>query len=840
MPRIALSALRAVVLPALMACGLLVGPSTRGAIDTNLATATLRLPQSPSGATTALTSAQFSFFVWVRPVAKLEQPASVFTLPGVFSLTVMPNGAVSAALTRASGSPTSISAVTGAGGVPQNEWSLLACSYSSGTLTVHARSVSGGALSASSAPSAGFLAGPASGPITIGATDSTFGLVGAYAIVAIRSHAITSADATAVFEARVHHGPFSRITTSSGGLMNGPGGCVFMVNHSISTLPLNALQTSSTTGERVSQVNIAVTPKNYQVYDTGSGIFGTTINVVRPVTQTNGFTFRSPFDAPLSGFFEREIPQVDPPLPPFTQVSAVAPRARRLFTGPAGAGPVKVMISANSRAVQGNDGTSLSPGNFAHGFIGIQPNLVSGVMNRRPDNYFNPWFGFTGTNNNAFVAGTFQFAGFTDFSRFWSNSDIGNGTGPGGGVILAPTTIYTMRARPEGLMIATAPLVSQAYVLKYPGASHVEYTPNKHSSQGFFGTDVAGTTTIPLDTTTYTHTINTGAGDQVIGGTRIALAGDKTGQVIAGHACYVNGAISVISAVDFNFTTAGKTTVFFEKSLGVIPGNGAILRFGPWSFETLSYTFPALDALDPLTWRGLRIAAGPTGAGVVIYGLSAWRPNVDGFVIGVSGWGGNGYQTQIDRSFAAAIPAWMQVLSPDVWLEMFAQQDSSAFSQGSYANIIQNALPHTDLVWLGDWVHGEPLFIPAPSPWDNYILLEAEGRNIPAVSLLQHPQGGSVLEQLSDGLRADVGHFNQRGNERLATLWTEALGQVALPPPLPGDTNEDGMVNFADLNAVLSTFGQSGQGLIGDVDYNNRVDFVDLNILLSNFGVSLP
>ncbi len=839
MPRIALSALRALILPAALACALHPGHVAKGAVDTNLATATLRLPQTPSGATTALTSPSFSVFVWVRPVAELELPASVFTVPGVFSLVVQPSGAVSATLSRASGTPASLTASTPAGGAPINEWSLLACSYSGGALRVDVRSVSGGAKSGISAASPGFVAGPASGPLTLGATDTSFGLVGAYAILAVRNHPVSAQDVTAVFESRTHHAPYSMNTTGSGGLMNGTAGCVFMVNHSITTLPVNALQVASTTGERVSQVGSPVTTKNYQVYDTGSGIFGTTINVARPVTQTGGFTFRSPFDAPLSGFFVRDVPQVSPPLPPFTQVSAVAPRARRLFTGPAGGGPIRVMTSANSRAVQGNDGTSLSPGNFAHGFIGIQPHQISGVLNRRPDNYFNPWFGFTGTNNNAFVAGAFSFVGFTDFSRFWSNSDIGNATGPGGGVILSPTTIYTMRARPEGLMIATAPLVSQAHVLKYPGSSSVEFTPNKHSSQGFFGTDVAGTTTIPLDTTTFTHTISTAAGDQVIGGTRIALAGDKSAQITPGLACYVNGAISLVSTVDFNVTTAGKTTVFFEKSLGVIPGNGHTLRFGPWSFETLSYTFPALDPFDPLVWRGLRIAAGPSGAGVVLFGLSAWRPDVDGFVLGVGGWGGNGYQTQIDRSFAAAIPAWMQTMAPDVWLEMFAQQDSSAFSQGLYANIIRSALPHTDLLWLGDLAHGDPFFVPGPSPWDSYILLEAAGRNIPAVSLLQHPQGGTIMEQLSDGLRSDVGHFNQRGNERLASLWTQAIGQVALPPPLPGDTNHDGAVNFTDLNAVLSTFGQSGQGLIGDVDYNNRVDFTDLNILLSNFGSSL-
>ncbi len=53
-----------------------------------------------------------------------------------------------------------------------------------------------------------------------------------------------------------------------------------------------------------------------------------------------------------------------------------------------------------------------------------------------------------------------------------------------------------------------------------------------------------------------------------------------------------------------------------------------------------------------------------------------------------------------------------------------------------------------------------------------------------------------------------------------------------------GDTNGDNVVNFADLNNVLSGFGQSGVGLPGDVNGDGVVNFTDLNIVLSNFGQS--
>lgn len=51
----------------------------------------------------------------------------------------------------------------------------------------------------------------------------------------------------------------------------------------------------------------------------------------------------------------------------------------------------------------------------------------------------------------------------------------------------------------------------------------------------------------------------------------------------------------------------------------------------------------------------------------------------------------------------------------------------------------------------------------------------------------------------------------------------------------PGDANDDGSVNLADLNAVLGNFGGTG---VGDVDDDGAVDLADLNIVLGNFGLS--
>ncbi len=49
-----------------------------------------------------------------------------------------------------------------------------------------------------------------------------------------------------------------------------------------------------------------------------------------------------------------------------------------------------------------------------------------------------------------------------------------------------------------------------------------------------------------------------------------------------------------------------------------------------------------------------------------------------------------------------------------------------------------------------------------------------------------------------------------------------------------GDCNNDGQVNFLDLNILLGNFGTTGP--VGDFDGNGMVDFADLNTLLSAFG----
>jgi hypothetical protein len=59
-----------------------------------------------------------------------------------------------------------------------------------------------------------------------------------------------------------------------------------------------------------------------------------------------------------------------------------------------------------------------------------------------------------------------------------------------------------------------------------------------------------------------------------------------------------------------------------------------------------------------------------------------------------------------------------------------------------------------------------------------------------------------------------------------------------LPTPCVGDVDFDRVVNFADLNAVLSSFGAQDITRPADLNASGVVDFADLNLVLSAFGAS--
>lgn len=104
------------------------------------------------------------------------------------------------------------------------------------------------------------------------------------------------------------------------------------------------------------------------------------------------------------------------------------------------------------------------------------------------------------------------------------------------------------------------------------------------------------------------------------------------------------------------------------------------------------------------------------------------------------------------------------------------------------------------------------------------------------------PGDARTILQIRDNLGASaigMRTLNDAGALAFILDFTNGTSAVVLARtvlPCPGDTNGDGVVDFSDLNQVLSQFGQSGAGLAGDLNGDGVVDFLDLNIVLGVYG----
>ncbi len=92
---------------------------------------------------------------------------------------------------------------------------------------------------------------------------------------------------------------------------------------------------------------------------------------------------------------------------------------------------------------------------------------------------------------------------------------------------------------------------------------------------------------------------------------------------------------------------------------------------------------------------------------------------------------------------------------------------------------------------------------------------------------------------------ADGARYDANSNRFRGYAWGENVGWINLDHSAyfvgtvcPGDTNGDNLINFTDLNTVLTNFGMTGApgAVPGDINSDGSVNFVDLNLVLTNFG----
>lgn len=148
---------------------------------------------------------------------------------------------------------------------------------------------------------------------------------------------------------------------------------------------------------------------------------------------------------------------------------------------------------------------------------------------------------------------------------------------------------------------------------------------------------------------------------------------------------------------------------------------------------------------------------------------------------------------------------------------------------GSVSAIARNANQDGSLVAIQSWE-------PAGSSFTNRAYLWSGDLGLMDLRVFLASRGADVSEWMFASARISADGRSMAGRGFHSGL--ERAFVVSGIVICPGDASGDGVVNFVDLNLVLSQFGQSGLGLSGDINADGVVNFPDLNFVLSAFGQS--
>jgi len=103
---------------------------------------------------------------------------------------------------------------------------------------------------------------------------------------------------------------------------------------------------------------------------------------------------------------------------------------------------------------------------------------------------------------------------------------------------------------------------------------------------------------------------------------------------------------------------------------------------------------------------------------------------------------------------------------------------------------------------------------------------------------------GTLEDALRNGdriaFRHDEAPYTQFPEAVVAELGIDNVRIIAGACDCAADVNDDGVVDFADLNFVLSDYNRSGAGFPGDVNFDGSVTFDDLNIVLGFYNLGCP
>ncbi|MFI4882004.1 MAG: hypothetical protein ACIAQU_05405, partial [Phycisphaerales bacterium JB064] len=604
------------------------------------------------------------------------------------------------------------------------------------------------------------------------------------------------ADVQAVWDSRWFYAPHSLDARDAGGLMNGWQGCKLLAFHMVSSGAVGqdaAGLMRSWVGGPVSEHNVPMLTRPTELAPGFRGLFRS----AGRAQIADGLVFRSRLEPGMDGFFAIRLPDYRTDALPAGVANGPV---RQLVTGPEGL--VRVLVSANSRGTRGSIAPQPRPESLAHGLAeALRPQLAGVLM--RPAAIIDVrggWLGFDTARQSPEMSLVRPLHTRDDawatFTRIGSGTMPDDSLGPGSPASISDGGMYRMLCEPidGSLMTADAPLVVQATVLAFPGSSELQWAPAVATSQGADGDLVDVARIEQLDTTRLS--VFWGDGDALAEPTRVVLAGDV--QAEAGEAIVIidgpsRGGIGHITSVE---RTSEQTTLHLSHPLGGEPRRGNELRIGPYRFVQVEYRFDAVASGDQRVWRGLELRSVGSSIGVMVYGHSAWRPDVDGFIVGSAGKGASGYTVQLDTAFPGATGEWARVSDVDIWIAALAQQGSDESAMSDYVAAVRAGLkPGAEVMWASSAVHGHV----DHHSWHTYIAQNADAEGLAAVSGVNHPRVGDFFEQLASGMRYDDSHFTPFGNTVIAQAWLDQLQTLVLGDCALADYDQDGEVTVFDL-----------------------------------------
>ena len=268
----------------------------------------------------------------------------------------------------------------------------------------------------------------------------------------------------------------------------------------------------------------------------------------------------------------------------------------------------------------------------------------------------------------------------------------------------------------------------------------------------------------------------------------------------------------------------------------VVNGTGS---FGLWNTATNQTTQHQAPGVFEVEFPGSagRVWVQPAGTGqVTVLGANCGNGQQGARVSrGANGGWGVANFLQRDGTFEQVAAE----VAPDlVWVTL--GQNDQGYPRAAYAaamaQLVQRvraAAPQAGVVLCASYDSGSP----AIATLADAVYDAAAQEGVGFVNLWA--AGGPYGHFQASGYLDDGVHFSPAGGAYVAGILYDAIrSRGASLRWCPGDANQDGATNGADLSVVLATFGQEGLpwGPGGDLNGDGSVDGADLSVALGGFG----